>query len=206
MTSTQAVEDIVKSEYEHGFVTEIESDTLPPGLDEGVVRAISARKGEPEFMTEWRLKAYRHWLTMPTRTGRPSHYPRSISSRSPITRRPSAPRTCPRASTRSIRCCSRPTNKLGIPIEEQKGAGRDRRRRGLRQRLGRDDLSRRARRGRRHLLLHLRGRARASRAGQKYLGHGRSAHRQLLRLDSTRPSSATAPSSMCPRACAVRWS
>ena len=59
MTGAPAVEDIVKSEYEHGFTTEIESDTLPPGLDEEVVRAISKRKGEPEFMTEQRLKAYR---------------------------------------------------------------------------------------------------------------------------------------------------
>ncbi|MEO7063270.1 MAG: Fe-S cluster assembly protein SufB [Dokdonella sp.] len=50
--------------YDAGFITDIESDSLPPGLDEGVVRAISARKDEPEWMTEWRLKAYRHWLTM----------------------------------------------------------------------------------------------------------------------------------------------
>src|SRR4026208_504496 len=51
--------------YEAGFVTDIESDTLPPGLDEGGVRWISARKGEPEWLTEWRLQAYRHFLQMP---------------------------------------------------------------------------------------------------------------------------------------------
>ena len=50
--------------YTAGFVTDIESETIPPGLDEDVVRAISARKNEPSWMTEWRLKAYRHWLTM----------------------------------------------------------------------------------------------------------------------------------------------
>ena len=50
--------------YEAGFVTDIESDTLPPGLDENVVRFISKKKDEPEWLTEWRLKAYRHWLTM----------------------------------------------------------------------------------------------------------------------------------------------
>jgi len=50
--------------YEAGFVTQIESESLPPGLDEDVIRAISARKNEPEWMTEWRLAAYRHWLTM----------------------------------------------------------------------------------------------------------------------------------------------
>src|SRR5690554_7925549 len=51
--------------YEAGFVTDIESDSLPPGLDEDVIRALSAIKEEPEWMTEWRLAAYRHWLTMP---------------------------------------------------------------------------------------------------------------------------------------------
>ncbi|XRD90925.1 Fe-S cluster assembly protein SufB [Dyella nitratireducens] len=51
--------------YEAGFVTEIETDSLPPGLSEDIVRQLSALKGEPAWMTEWRLKAYRHWLTMP---------------------------------------------------------------------------------------------------------------------------------------------
>src|SRR6201996_8817299 len=51
--------------YQHGFVTEIESDTVPPGLDEDVVRMISRKKNEPAFLTEWRLKALRHWMTMP---------------------------------------------------------------------------------------------------------------------------------------------
>ncbi|WP_167284946.1 Fe-S cluster assembly protein SufB [Marilutibacter alkalisoli] len=51
--------------YDAGFVTDIESDSLPPGLDEDIIRALSARKNEPEWMTEWRLQAYRHWLTMP---------------------------------------------------------------------------------------------------------------------------------------------
>ncbi len=62
------VEDIVGGEYKYGFTTDIATDTLPKGLDEDVVRAISARKGEPMWMLEARLKAYRHWLdmTMPT--------------------------------------------------------------------------------------------------------------------------------------------
>lgn len=62
--SSANVDDLVDREYAAGFVTDIESDTFPPGLSEDVVRAISAKKGEPEWMTEWRLKAYRHWLTM----------------------------------------------------------------------------------------------------------------------------------------------
>ena len=59
------IERQLERRYEAGFVTDIESDTLPPGLSEDVVRFISAKKGEPDWMTEWRLKAYRHWLTMP---------------------------------------------------------------------------------------------------------------------------------------------
>jgi Fe-S cluster assembly protein SufB len=65
-TTEKNVDDLVDREYAAGFVTDIESDTFPPGLSEDVVRAISAKKGEPEWMTEWRLKAYRHWLTMDT--------------------------------------------------------------------------------------------------------------------------------------------
>lgn len=58
------LERMVASGYKEGFVTDIESDTLPPGLDEGVVREISRRKQEPEFMLEYRLQAFRHWQTM----------------------------------------------------------------------------------------------------------------------------------------------
>ncbi|MEX1312513.1 MAG: Fe-S cluster assembly protein SufB [Candidatus Sulfomarinibacteraceae bacterium] len=61
---TKIIEDFANREYEHGFVTDVEQDTFPPGLDESVVRAISAKKSEPEWMTEWRLKAYRRWLEM----------------------------------------------------------------------------------------------------------------------------------------------
>ncbi len=58
------IEKLLSQDYQHGFVTEIEQETLPPGLNEDVVRMISAKKNEPEFMLEWRLKAFRHWLTM----------------------------------------------------------------------------------------------------------------------------------------------
>ncbi|HTX25130.1 MAG TPA: Fe-S cluster assembly protein SufB [Steroidobacteraceae bacterium] len=62
-TATE-LEQLVARQYKHGFVTEIESDTVPPGLDEDTVRLISRKKSEPAFLTEWRLKALRHWLTM----------------------------------------------------------------------------------------------------------------------------------------------
>jgi len=58
------LDQFVEKRYEHGFVTEIDSEQFPPGLSEEVIRAISARKNEPEFLLEWRLKAYEHWLTM----------------------------------------------------------------------------------------------------------------------------------------------
>lgn len=64
MNTTSQLSQIINQEYEHGFVSPIEADTLPPGLSEAVVRAISAKKNEPDFMLQWRLKAYRHWLTM----------------------------------------------------------------------------------------------------------------------------------------------
>ena len=63
-TEQKEITDLVKRKYQHGFVTDIEQEFVPPGLDEDVIRLISQKKGEPEFMTEWRLKAYRHWLTM----------------------------------------------------------------------------------------------------------------------------------------------
>jgi Fe-S cluster assembly protein SufB len=59
-----SLQDLAKREYQAGFVTDIEVDQLPPGLSEDVIRAISHKKNEPEWLLEWRLKAYRHWLTM----------------------------------------------------------------------------------------------------------------------------------------------
>jgi len=63
-TETQKIEELANKEYKFGFVTDIEADTIPKGLNEDVVRQLSAKKQEPEWMTEWRLKAYHHWLTM----------------------------------------------------------------------------------------------------------------------------------------------
>ncbi len=61
-------------EYKYGFYTDIETDTLPPGLNEDVVRLISAKKKEPDWLLQWRLKAYRHWLTMTEPTWQNVHY------------------------------------------------------------------------------------------------------------------------------------
>ena len=63
-TSTKEIENLIDREYKQGFVTELDVDTFPPGLNEDVIRALSAKKNEPEFMLEWRLQSYRHWLTL----------------------------------------------------------------------------------------------------------------------------------------------
>ena len=63
-TSDQTIERYAEEEYKYGFVTDVEQETFEPGLDEDVIRRLSAKKGEPEWMLEWRLKAYRHWLTL----------------------------------------------------------------------------------------------------------------------------------------------
>jgi len=61
---TNTIEQIANQEYKYGFVTDIEADVIPPGLNEDIVRLISEKKEEPEWLLEWRLKSYRHWLTM----------------------------------------------------------------------------------------------------------------------------------------------
>ncbi|HEY2374567.1 MAG TPA: Fe-S cluster assembly protein SufB [Gemmatimonadaceae bacterium] len=62
---SSSIESLITKEYEAGFVSDVESDTLPPGLSEDVVRKISGKKAEPEWMLEWRLKAFRRWQSMP---------------------------------------------------------------------------------------------------------------------------------------------
>src|SRR6476660_9319188 len=63
-TATETIEQLANREYKYGFVTDVESESIPKGLSEDVVRLISAKKNEPEWLLEWRLKAYRLWLTM----------------------------------------------------------------------------------------------------------------------------------------------
>jgi Fe-S cluster assembly protein SufB len=118
-TSTETIEQLATKEYKYGFITDIESDTLPPGLDEDVIRAISERKHEPEWLLEWRLKAYRAWLTMREPTWHNVHYaPIDYHAISYY----SAPRKKPVLNSLDevdpeLR---RTFEKLGIPLEEQK--------------------------------------------------------------------------------------
>lgn len=70
------LEETVASDYKYGFVTDIDTDIIPKGLSEDVIRLISAKKNEPEWMLEWRLKAYRHWLKMEEPTWPNVKYPK----------------------------------------------------------------------------------------------------------------------------------
>jgi Fe-S cluster assembly protein SufB len=69
------IQEIADKEYQYGFVTDIEADTAPPGLNEDIIRLISKKKEEPEWLLEWRLKSLRHWLTMKEPTWANVHYP-----------------------------------------------------------------------------------------------------------------------------------
>ena len=120
MTSAeQQVQDLVRREYEAGFYTDIEQDTVPPGLDEDVIRFISAKKGEPEFMLEWRLKAYRHWLTMTepdwAKIDRPPIDYQAISYFSAPKSKEDAPKSLDEVDPKLLETYE----KLGIPLHER---------------------------------------------------------------------------------------
>jgi len=70
------LESLTQREYKEGFVTDIDADTLPPGLNEAIIRTISTKKEEPEFLLEWRLNAYRNWLKMREPDWPHLHYPK----------------------------------------------------------------------------------------------------------------------------------
>ncbi|MGH9392975.1 MAG: Fe-S cluster assembly protein SufB, partial [Terriglobales bacterium] len=74
-TQAQELEALASQEYKYGFVSDIAADTIPRGLNEDIVRMISAKKSEPEFMLEWRLRAFRQWLKMSEPTWQNVHYP-----------------------------------------------------------------------------------------------------------------------------------
>ncbi len=73
--ASDPIQEKISQEYKYGFVTDIETDSAPPGLNEDIVRLISTKKNEPEFMLEWRLKAYRHWKTLEEPTWHNVNYP-----------------------------------------------------------------------------------------------------------------------------------
>lgn len=113
------VESLVNREYKYGFVTDIEADTVPKGLSEDVVRLISAKKGEPEFLLDWRLKAYRGWLKMsephwPNVKYPPIDYQDAIYYSAPKTQKPLG--SLDEVDPKLLETYA----KLGIPLTEQK--------------------------------------------------------------------------------------
>ncbi len=113
------VEDLTQSEYKWGFSTEIESETLAKGLNEDVIRYISNKKEEPEWMTEWRLKAYKHWLTLTEPKWPNVKYPpidyQDISYFSAPKQKPTL-NSMDEVDPELVKTFE----KLGIPLEEQK--------------------------------------------------------------------------------------
>ena len=111
---------LVTREYKEGFVTEIDSDTLPPGLDERVIRTISGKKNEPDFMLEWRLDAYRRWGSMNTPEWAHVYYPpidfQAISYYSAPGSKGDGPKSLDEVDPKLLETYE----KLGIPLEEQK--------------------------------------------------------------------------------------
>jgi Fe-S cluster assembly protein SufB len=112
--------NLVRREYKEGFVTEIDSDTLPPGLNEGVIRTISRKKNEPNFMRDWRLDAYRRWGGMRTPEWAHVHYPpidfQAISYYSAPSSKGDGPKSLDEVDPKLLETY----DKLGIPLEEQK--------------------------------------------------------------------------------------
>ncbi len=118
-TATETIERYATQDYKFGFVTDVEQDILPPGLNEDVVRFISAKKEEPEWLLEWRLKAYRHWLTMQEPTWANVTYPtidfQSIAYFAAPKSSASRPKSLDEVDPELLRTYE----KLGIPLRER---------------------------------------------------------------------------------------
>ena len=118
-TQLNTIESFANQEYKWGFVTDIPQDSVPPGLNEDVIRLISAKKQEPEFMLEWRLKAYRHWLTMREPTWANVHFPpidyQAISYYAAPKSQKDAPKSLDEVDPELLKTYE----KLGIPLHER---------------------------------------------------------------------------------------
>ena len=119
-SSVSAISDLIGRDYKEGFVTEVETDTFPPGLDEDVIRALSTKKNEPEFMLDWRLSAFQRWQEMAEPSwAHVSYQPIDFQAISYY----SAPRSVgdgPQSLDEVDPKILETYNKLGIPLQEQK--------------------------------------------------------------------------------------
>lgn len=117
--ATEEMEQLVRREYTQGFVTDIESDTVPPGLDEGVIAFISQKKGEPEWMLEWRLDAYRQWLKMKEPSWAHLNYPPIDYQAISYYSAPKKPEDRPQSLDEVDPKLLETYEKLGIPLHER---------------------------------------------------------------------------------------
>jgi Fe-S cluster assembly protein SufB len=115
----KSIEEIANQEYKYGFITDIEADIVPRGLSEETVRMISAKKNEPEFMLEWRLKAFRHWLTMEEPTWANVHYPKIDYQDIVYYSAPKTNKDGPKSLDEVDPELVKTYEKLGIPLREQ---------------------------------------------------------------------------------------
>ena len=118
-TATKTIQELADREYKDGFYTEIESETVPRGLNEDIIRAISAKKNEPAFLLEWRLKAYQHWLAMKEPKWPNVHYP-PIDYQNIIYYSAPKPKKQLSSMDEVDPELRRTFEKLGISLEEQK--------------------------------------------------------------------------------------
>ncbi len=118
-TQTETLDRWADSEYKWGFTTDIESDTVAPGLNEGVIRLISAKKEEPEWMTQWRLNAYRGWLTMTEPTWPNVHYPKIDYQAISYFSAPKSDSDRPKSLDEVDPKLLETYEKLGIPLQER---------------------------------------------------------------------------------------
>ena len=123
MKSVETAEDLAHREYKYGFVTDIEADTIPAGLNEDVIRLISAKKNEPEFMLDWRLKAYRHWAKLEKSQAEPKwanvHYPPIDYQKIIYYAAPKSKAGKPTSLEEVDPELLKTYEKLGIPLQEQ---------------------------------------------------------------------------------------
>ena len=117
--ASKQLDELIGREYRHGFVTTLETDTVPRGLNEAVIRMISARKHEPEFMLDWRLKAFRHWLTMREPQWANIHHPVIDYQNISYYSAPKSEKNGPRSLSDLDPELLRTYEKLGIPLKEQ---------------------------------------------------------------------------------------
>ncbi len=113
------IDSLLKNDYAAGFYTDVESDTLAPGLDEGVIRFISGKKGEPEWLLDWRLKAYRDWLEMSEPDWAHVKYPKVDFQALSYFSAPKSMEDKPKSLDEVDPELLRTYEKLGIPLHEQ---------------------------------------------------------------------------------------